>query len=140
MSDFTLFKKYDIQTSSITAISYSPDSMKLAVGSKNKMFQIVDVNSGMPVFSKILNSSICSLKWSKFLLVLGCEDGGLSIWDMFEVKLIMEINAHEGKCHRVLIPPSNFQKTPFCFFISISKNIEAFNNIKIPSIYGVIAI
>lgn len=97
MSDFTLFKKYDLQTSSITAISYSPDSMKLAVGSKDKMFQIVDVNTGMPVFSKMLNSAICSLKWSKFLLVLGCENGVLSIWDMFEVKLILELNAHAGK-------------------------------------------
>lgn len=97
MADFTLFKKYDLQSSSITAISYSPDNMKLAVGSNDKVFQIIDANTGMPVFTKTLNSSVCSLKWSEFLLVLGCEDGTLSIWDIFEVKLIMEFNAHSGK-------------------------------------------
>lgn len=96
MSNFSLFKKYDLQTSSITAISYSPDSMKLAVGSSDKIFQILDINTGMPVFIKTLNSSVCSLKWSKFLLVLGCEDGYLLIWDIFEVKLIVEFNAHSG--------------------------------------------
>lgn len=95
--NFSLFKKYDLQTSSITAIIYSPDGMKLAVGSSDKIFQILDIHTGMPVFIKTLKSSVCSLKWSKFLLVIGCEDGYLLVWDIFEVKLIEEFKAHSGK-------------------------------------------
>lgn len=118
MSNFTLFKKYDLQTSSITAISYSPDSMKLAVGSSDKIFQIIDVNTGMPVFIKTLHSSVCSLKWSTFLLVLGCEDGSLSIWDIFEVRLIMEKNAHSGNffnSNHVFLLKTLTSKTFYCF-------------------------
>lgn len=95
-TNFTLFKKYDKHCSSIRALSYSPDGMKLAIGSSDKLFQIIDVNTGMPVFSKTLKSSISSLKWNDFLLVLGCDDGGLSIWDIFEVKLLLEVKAHSG--------------------------------------------
>ncbi|XP_018570993.1 protein FAN-like [Anoplophora glabripennis] len=93
-TNFTLFKKYDKHCSSIRALSYSPEGLKLAIGSSDKLFQIIDVNTGMPVFSKTLKSSISSLKWNEFLLVLGCDDGGLSIWDIFEVKLLLEVKAH----------------------------------------------
>lgn len=93
MSTFLLFKKY-IQSSSITAINYSPDGMKLAIGSRDMTFQIIDVNTGLSVFSKILNSVVTSLMWRDYLLVIGCEDGTLSLWDIFEVRLLLEIEAH----------------------------------------------
>lgn len=96
MTGITLFKKYNLRSSGITAISYSPDSMKLAVGTSDRLFQIIDINTGLPVFSKTLGSYVTSLKWSDFLLVLGCEDGTLSIWDIFVVKPIMKMQAHSG--------------------------------------------
>ncbi|CAG9825349.1 unnamed protein product, partial [Phaedon cochleariae] len=94
--DFTLFKKYNLQTSSISAIAYSPDGLKLAVGSRDKSFQIIDVTAGMPVFSKTFHASVASLRWCDFLLAIGCEDGTLSVWDIFEVKLLLQMPAHSG--------------------------------------------
>lgn len=96
-NDFTLSKKYAIHSSSITTINYSPDGLKLALGSKNKILQIIYVETGLPVFTKTMKSAIFSLKWDGFLLILGCEDGSLYIWDMVEVRLLHEINkAHSG--------------------------------------------
>ncbi|RZB38733.1 protein FAN-like [Asbolus verrucosus] len=94
--DFALKKKYQIDASSITTINYSPDGMKLALGGKNKTLQIIDVETGLPVFSKVMKSSISSLKWNGFLLILGCDDGNLFIWDIMKVKLLYEIKAHSG--------------------------------------------
>ncbi|CAG9854526.1 unnamed protein product [Phyllotreta striolata] len=96
MSGFSLFKKYTSQSSSITAVSYNSDGTKLATGSRDRVFQIIDVNTALPVFSKTLTSSISSMKWRDYLLILGCDDGMLLLWDIFEVKILMEVAAHAG--------------------------------------------
>lgn len=96
-ADFTLYKKYQIHPSSIATIRYSPDSLKLAFGGKNKTLQIIDAHTGMSVFSHNTKSDICCLKWKDFLLVVGCDDGRLFIWDIAEVKILHEITAHSSK-------------------------------------------
>ncbi|XP_044266497.1 protein FAN-like isoform X1 [Tribolium madens] len=107
-NEFTLYKKYAIHSSSITAINYSPDGLKLALGGKNKTLQIVDVETGLPVFTKTLKSAISCMKWVGFLIVLGCEDGSLFIWDIVEVRLLYEISkAHSGAIKTVDISPDN---------------------------------
>nr|CAH7741761.1 unnamed protein product [Callosobruchus chinensis] len=105
MAEFTLFKKLIQHASSVDALSYSPDGLKLAIGFNNKAFQIIDVNSGMPVFNTRLNSRITSMKWRDFLLIIGCEDGTLSAWDIFEVRQLLEIQAHAGAIKTVDISP-----------------------------------
>jgi factor associated with neutral sphingomyelinase activation len=95
--DFILNKKFQIHSSSITTINYSPDGMKLALGSRNKTLQIIDVETGLSVFTKTMKSPISSLKWDGFLLILGCDDGNLFIWDIVKVKLLYEVDkAHSG--------------------------------------------
>ncbi|KAJ3655160.1 hypothetical protein Zmor_014297 [Zophobas morio] len=95
--EFILKKKYQINSSSITTINYSPDDVKLAIGSKNKTLLVIDVETGLSVFTKMMKSPISSLKWDGFLLILGCDDGNLFIWDMVEVKLLYEVHqAHSG--------------------------------------------
>ncbi|XP_028128132.1 protein FAN [Diabrotica virgifera virgifera] len=106
MTNFKLFKKYNPQSSSITTLSYSPDGMKLALGTKDKLFQIVDVNTSLPVFSKNMSNAVTSLKYSEYLLVIGCEDGTLSLWDIFEVKLLLEVVAHSGSIRTLDISTS----------------------------------
>lgn len=72
--------------------------MKLALGNKNNNLLIIDVATGLFIFSKTMKSSISSLKWKEFLLVLGCDDGNIFVWDITEVKLLCEVkNAHSGK-------------------------------------------
>lgn len=71
--------------------------MKLALGSRNKTLQIIDVETGLSVFTKTMKSPISSLKWDGFLLILGCDDGNLFIWDIVKVKLLYEVDkAHSG--------------------------------------------
>ncbi|KAK9870435.1 hypothetical protein WA026_008004 [Henosepilachna vigintioctopunctata] len=93
--EFTLYKRYQLSTN-VKCIDYSPDGMKLALGGNDKIFQIIDTSSGMPVFRKHLNSTISSLKWKDYLLVLGCEDGSILVWNIVEVKLLYELKAHEA--------------------------------------------
>lgn len=63
----------------------------------DKLFQILDVNTGLSVFNKILAAPLTCLKWSQSIILLGCEDGVVSVWDIVEVKPLFEINkAHDG--------------------------------------------
>ncbi|XP_044751109.1 protein FAN-like [Coccinella septempunctata] len=94
-SEFSLHKKYQVG-SSIKCIDYSPDGTKLALGGMDGVFQIIDTTAGLAVFRKILNSSLTSLKWSRCLLIIGCENGSLMIWNIVEVKLLYEFVAHKG--------------------------------------------
>ncbi|XP_074031053.1 protein FAN [Leptinotarsa decemlineata] len=105
MNSFTLIKKLTLQSSAINTISYSPDGTKLGIGSRDKVFQILDVNSGMTVFNTVLLSNVSSLKWNDFLLVIGCDDGTLQVWDIFEVRLLLEIKAHSGSVKTIDISP-----------------------------------
>ncbi|KAF7269361.1 hypothetical protein GWI33_017614 [Rhynchophorus ferrugineus] len=93
MSNFTLYKKFNLP-SGINAMSYS--SEKLAVGCNKGHFEVLDVNTGMSVFNITLKSPICSMKWKGHLLVIGCNNGTLSLWDMFEVKVLLEKLVHSG--------------------------------------------
>ncbi|KAF5306415.1 hypothetical protein FQA39_LY08924 [Lamprigera yunnana] len=91
-----LHKKFNINAGSVKAISFSPDGQKLVSCGTNKVFQVIDINTGMPLYNKTLSSVLLSLKWDDFLLLLGSEDGVLYVWDILEVKLLYQIKAHIG--------------------------------------------
>lgn len=95
-SEFSIHKKYQVG-SCIKCIDYSPDGTKLAIGGTDRKFQIIDTTTGLAVFCKTLNSGLTALKWSKYLLVVGCENGNLLIWNIVEVKLLYEFEAHKGE-------------------------------------------
>lgn len=102
--DFLLYKKHSLGCS-INAIEFSPDGLKLAFGQKDKIFQIIDINSGLAVLTKALDEPAKSLKWKDFLLVIGCENGLLYIWNIIEVKILLEVKAHDGSLTAVDIAP-----------------------------------
>lgn len=89
-------RKFKIHKSSVMAVSYGPDGLTLASCGKDRLIQIMDVNTGMSVFSKLLNSSILCLKWVDFLLLLGCEDGSFVLWDVEHVVPLLDVAAHSG--------------------------------------------
>lgn len=110
----TLYKKYENNCGGVRVLCYSPDGQKLALGADNGTFQVLDVQTGtlklqkykkqvsnaiftgLPVFSKIFPSKVSCLKWQGNILTLGNEAGLLQIWDMFEVKELLEIQVHSG--------------------------------------------
>lgn len=112
----TLYKKYENNCGGVRVLCYSPDGQKLALGTDNGTFQVLDVQtgtlnplkkkcrtsnecnifSGLPVFSKIFTSRVSCLKWQGKILTLGNDAGLLQIWDMFEVKELLEVEVHSG--------------------------------------------
>lgn len=97
MNDFTLHKKYPIHTACVKGVCYSPDGQKLSSCATDKTLQITDINTGMSLFKKILESSLLCLKWEDFLLLVGTESGVLYIWDIIEVKILCQVQVFEGK-------------------------------------------
>lgn len=55
----------------------------------------------MALYNKTLPSPLLSLYWDGFILLLGSEDGCLYIWDLIEVKLLLQMNAHKGSIRTV---------------------------------------
>lgn len=90
-------KKINGHSSAVSGINYSPDGQKLASCGKDRVFQVVDVNTSLALCSKIMDSPLLSLKWKDVLLLLGSEEGVLYVWNIVEVKLLFEIKAHDGK-------------------------------------------
>ncbi|KAF5298434.1 hypothetical protein FQR65_LT01213 [Abscondita terminalis] len=96
MSTYLLHKKFKIHTSAVKSISFSPDGQKLVSCGSDKVFQVIDINTGMPLYNKTLSSVLISLKWEDFILLIGSEDGILYVWDIVEVKLLYQTKAHTG--------------------------------------------
>lgn len=98
LESFTLITKYQMCSSGISSLNYSPDGVKLALGLKNNNLEIIDVGTGLSVFSKAIKSCISSMKWKSSFLIFGCEDGSIFLWNIVEVKLLRKIDeAHQGK-------------------------------------------
>lgn len=93
----TLYKKFPLHGSGVRAVSFSPDGQKLVSCGSDKVFQVIDINTGMALYNKILSSVLNCLKWRESLLLLGSEDGTLYVWDIMEVKLLYHTQAHSGK-------------------------------------------
>lgn len=96
METLSLFKKYQVLSAKVRAISYGSDDQKLAVGGDDKLFQVIDFNTGMAVFTSTLKSFVSCLKWRSSLLVLGCDNGSVLVWDMFAVRLLYDLELHSG--------------------------------------------
>lgn len=61
------------------------------------LFQIMDINTGMVVFSKIFQSPIKCLKWKNDVVAVGVEDGTIALWDVVAVKVLLQMNIHKGE-------------------------------------------
>lgn len=92
----TLHKKFSLHSSSVKAISFSPEGQKLVSCGSDKVFQIIDISTGMALYNKTLQSVLLCVKWQDFILLLGAEDGTLYVWDIVEVKLLYQLKAHKG--------------------------------------------
>ncbi|KAK5646659.1 hypothetical protein RI129_005123 [Pyrocoelia pectoralis] len=92
----SLYKKFVVHRGPVKSISFSPDGQKLVSCGTDKVFQVVDIDTGMPLYTKTLSSVLVSLKWQNFMLLLGSADGIIYIWDIVEVKLLYQEKAHNG--------------------------------------------
>lgn len=97
MVERNLHRKYQVHAASVKSLCYSPDGDKLASCGSDKSFKILDLQTGMSVYTKTMDSGLRCLKWDGFLLLLGNEDGVLYVWDIIEVKLLYQNKVHEGK-------------------------------------------
>ncbi|KAI4464259.1 beige/beach-related [Holotrichia oblita] len=97
MPDRNLHRKYQVHEASVKSLCYSPDGDKLATCGSDKSFKVLDLQTGMSVYTKTMDSVLRCLKWDGFLLLLGNEDGVLFVWDIIEVKLLYQNKIHEGE-------------------------------------------
>lgn len=98
-SSNTVQKKFSPHKGSIKSISYSPDGQKLSTCGLDSMIQITDVNTGMSLYSKMMPSPLLCLKWEDYLLFAGSECGILYVWNIIEVRLILEKQINEGNIY-----------------------------------------
>lgn len=91
-------KKFHKHSSTIMALSYGPDGSCLASCGLDRSFQITDINTGMSVFSKEFAYPLTALKWDGSLIFLGDQEGNLFLWDVVEVREVLQMSAHEGEC------------------------------------------
>lgn len=89
-------QKINGHTLSVTGINFSPDGYKIASCGKDKLFQVIDINTSLSLCSKVMASPLLSIQWKDMLLLIGSADGVLYVWNIVEVKLLLEIKAHNG--------------------------------------------
>ncbi|KRT79709.1 WD40 domain-containing protein [Oryctes borbonicus] len=105
MEDHTLDRKFQVHSACVKSICYSPDGDKLATCSLDRSFKVLDLQTGMSIYAKATDFVLRCLKWDGFMLLLGSEDGTLSIWDIVEVKLLYQKKIHDGPINALDISP-----------------------------------
>lgn len=105
MEDHTLDRKFQVHSACVKSLCYSPDGDKLATCSLDRSFKVLDLQTGMSIYAKNTDFVLKCLKWDGFMLLLGSEDGTLSIWDIVEVKLLYQHKIHDGPINALDISP-----------------------------------
>lgn len=107
-----LLKQILGHTGGVEGLCFSPDGKKLVSCGNDCTFQVLDLVTGMALYNKTLPSPLISLCWDGCILFLGSNNGCLYVWDLIEVKLLHQINAHKGPIKSVkLASNKNFVVT-----------------------------
>nr|CAD7399314.1 unnamed protein product [Timema poppensis] len=96
MESHLLKQKMQGHSGSVYAASFSPDSKKLVSCGEDGSFKVVDLSTGMLLYSKTLEEELRCLCWDGFTLLLGGSLGSLYVWDLILVQLKIKICAHSG--------------------------------------------
>ncbi|XP_049854679.1 protein FAN-like [Schistocerca gregaria] len=96
LENYTLERKLPGHQGTVFAASFSPDESKLISCSEDRTFKIFDLSSCMQVYSKTLDEELRCLAWDGMTLILGGSLGSLYIWDLVQVTLLKQIDAHAG--------------------------------------------
>nr|CAD7606672.1 unnamed protein product [Timema genevievae] len=96
MESHLLKQKMQGHSGSVYAASFSPDGKKLVSCGEDGSFKVVDLSTGMLLYSKTLEEELRCLCWDGFTLLLGGSLGSLYVWDLILVQLKIKICAHSG--------------------------------------------
>nr|CAD7423482.1 unnamed protein product [Timema monikensis] len=96
MESHLLKQKMQGHSGSVYAANFSPDGKKLVSCGEDGSFKVVDLSTGMLLYSKTLEEELRCLCWDGFTLLLGGSLGSLYVWDLILVQLKIKICAHSG--------------------------------------------
>ncbi|XP_067007294.2 protein FAN isoform X2 [Anabrus simplex] len=96
MESHSLIQQLPGHTGAVYSTSFSPDDSKLVSCGEDCSFKVLDLTSGMQVYTKTLDEELRCLAWDGLTLLLGGSLGTLYIWDLVKVELLKQIQAHAG--------------------------------------------
>lgn len=72
---------------------------------EDRMFNIIDIETGMVIFKREMPMPIRSLCWAKDdkYLLMGDQGGTMYVWNMLEGLIQKEVRVHSGKLANVLV-------------------------------------
>nr|CAD7574462.1 unnamed protein product [Timema californicum] len=136
MESHLLKQKMQGHSGSVYAASFSPDSKKLVSCGEDGSFKVVDLSTGMLLYSKTLEEELRCLCWDGFTLLLGGSLGSLYVWDLILVQLKIKICAHSGLFKVMLMHPLAYRLscvTPLAFVAARGHySVVATNNTGVP--------
>ncbi|XP_055603286.1 protein FAN-like [Uranotaenia lowii] len=86
---------------SVGAVQFNRNGSLVVSCGEDKMFNIVDVNTGMVIFKRSMPTAIFSLCWAKDdkYLLMGDNTGMLYVWNMLEGTIQKEIRVHSDRIY-----------------------------------------
>jgi len=97
-------ERFNPHSHAVTTIAFSPDGRWLATGSKDKMVQIKDLETGisstLKIYSEVRDIAFCTHEWrSNHWLAIASNDGSVALWDAArgeELKKFPETHTQEA--------------------------------------------
>lgn len=88
--------QFGIHEAAVSSVSFSPDGLRVASCSEDKMLKVLDVQTGTVLFSKNAGWPMRCLCWDGATVFTGCDSGSLLVWDLLSAKLVATVPAHSG--------------------------------------------
>ncbi|CAH1391564.1 unnamed protein product [Nezara viridula] len=96
LNSFSIVKNLPGHKESVSCLQFSPDSTKLVSCSEDQSLKVFDLCTGTTVFSKCHVEKLKCLTWDGTTLLVGGAQGSLYLWDLINVILVKQFEAHQG--------------------------------------------
>uniref|UniRef100_A0A146LEF4 Protein FAN n=2 Tax=Lygus hesperus TaxID=30085 RepID=A0A146LEF4_LYGHE len=96
LKSFSIVKNLPGHKESVNGIDFSPDGTRLVTCSDDRTLKVFDLCTGTVVFSKCLVQKLKCLVWDGKTLLVGGAQGNIYLWDLVNVNLVKEFQAHTG--------------------------------------------
>eukprot|EP00794_Sanderia_malayensis_P018633 gene18633-20515_t len=85
----------DVHTEEVVKIQFSPDGQRILSCSKDQFIKVLDVDSGLEIYSKDVGDPIMCATSDGQLVVAGLQSGEVFIWDLVATKCLQRIRLCE---------------------------------------------
>lgn len=88
----------------VCVVRFNRNCSLIASCGEDRMFNIVDIETGMVIFKREMPATIMSLCWAKDdkYLLMGDRSGMMYVWNMLEGMIQKEVRVHSGKLNALI--------------------------------------